>query len=223
MNAQEYCKMIERNSLYNEERISNVGKKDINSPMVSLKDTNFNLLFEPFINKNYAYLVRKELVNKIERICKKLEDEGKQLIILSAWVSTNQQKKRWHIEFDYIEYKFRNKSFHEIIETVSKFFTLHGKSNYSSGGSVAALIYDSKEKTVLDFGSNTGGKIDLSEKCYPNHPGISIKAKENRELLLGLFLNEGFVSSINKFWLFHYGNKNWAVGKGLTNSIYDSV
>ena len=46
--------MIERNSLYNEKRISNIGKKDKNSPMVSLKDTSINLLFEPFIYKNYA-------------------------------------------------------------------------------------------------------------------------------------------------------------------------
>jgi D-alanyl-D-alanine dipeptidase len=223
MNTREYCKMIERNTYDNEVRMVEIQRKDNKSPLVSLKDSKFNLMFETFINNNYSYLVRKELIEKIGRISKKLNDENKQLIILSAWRNEILQKKKWHIEFDYIENKFRNRSFEEIIETVSKFFKLHGKSNYSSGGSVCALIYDLREKKVLDFGNNIGTKIDLGEKCYPYYPEIPIKAQENRKLLINLFLNEGFVCSINKFWHFHFGNVNWALAKGLKNSIYDTV
>jgi len=223
MNVQEYCNMIERNYYDNEMKVMNIQREDNESPLVSLKDTEYNLLFDPFINKNYAYSVRKELVEKIGRISKKLEEDNKQLIILSAWRSENQQKMKWHIEFDYIENKYKNKSFQEIIETVSKFYSLYEKSNYSSGGSVDALIYDLKENRVLDFGCNTGTKIDLGEKCYPYYPDISIEAKENRKLLMGLFLDEGFVCSINEFWHFHFGNVNWALAKGLKNSIYDTV
>ena len=54
----------------------------------------------------------------------------------------------------------------------------------TTGGAVDALIYDSENDCVMDFGTNNGFKLDLSTKCYPLHPGISPEAKKNRKILI---------------------------------------
>ena len=86
-----------------------------------------------------------------------------------------------------------------------------------------ALIYDSKTDRVMDFGTNDGYKIELNHQCYPYHPDISPVAKENRQLLMGLFENEDFVCDLKEYWHFDYGNAAWAIAKGKACSIYDVI
>ncbi len=89
---------------------------------------------------------------------------------------------------------------------------------HATGGAVDALIYDPENECVMDFGTNSGFKIELNRKCYPLHPDISSEAKKNRKLLMDLFENEDFVCDVTEYWHFDYGNVMWALGKGRASA-----
>ena len=75
----------------------------------------------------------------------------------------------------------------------------------------------------MDFGTNDGLNIDLTDKCYPYHPFISPLAKKNRKLLIRLFENEDFVCDLKEYWHFDYGNVSWAIEKGEKYAIYGII
>ena len=94
---------------------------------------------------------------------------------------------------------------------------------HATGGAVDALIYDLKKDRVMNFGTNDGLKIELSDKCYPLHPHIPVEAKENRKLLIGLFEKEDFAVDLKEYWHFDYGNLSWAIEKEEESSMYDII
>jgi D-alanyl-D-alanine dipeptidase len=197
--------------------------KESNSPLISLKESGFNLIFEPCIMKDYEYLVRAEVVEKVGRISKLLDKEDKVLIIRSAWRSFEHQQLLWKYYFEMIRKEQPDKPIEKIGEIVSGFIAAREKSMHATGGAVDALIYDLKNDCIMDFGTNNGYKIEHNEQCYPFHPGITPRAKENRKLLIDLFVNEDFVCDLKEYWHFDYGNVIWAIEKGEQHSIYDVV
>ena len=106
---------------------------------------------------------------------------------------------------------------------VSQYIAPFNKSMHSTGGAVDALIYDSSKDCVMDFGTNDGMKIELSERCYPHYPDISEEAKNNRKLLISLFEEEGFVCDAQEYWHFDFGNVNWAIGKSKKCAFYSVI
>jgi len=188
-----------------------------------LKKSNFNLVFEPSIKKDYKYMVREAVYEKIGRISRLLDSENKKLIIRSAWRSFEHQRLLWEDKVESLQKEHPGKSFEEIIEIVSYFIAPPEKSLHATGGAVDALIYDLKNNCIMDFGTNDGYKIELNDKCYPYHPHISSKAKKNRKLLIDLFENEDFVVDIKEYWHFDFGDAAWALEKGEKFAIYDII
>jgi len=191
--------------------------------MKSLRDTEFNLIYEPSIKENYRYLVREPIFEKIGRISRSLDEEDKRLIIRSVWRSFGHQKMLWDAGVKSHLKKHPNKSMEEIHEIVSYFIAPEKESTHTTGGAVDALIYDLKTDRVMDFGTNDGLKIDLNKKCYPYHPEITDEAKENRALLIGLFEGEDFVVDLKEYWHFDFGNAGWALEKGIGHVQYGIV
>lgn len=180
-------------------------------------------MFEPSIKKDYGYMVREAVSEKIERINRKLNQEEKTLIIRSVWRSFEHQRLLWEDKVESLQKEYPGKSIEEISEFVSYFIAPPEKSLHTTGGSVDALIYDLKNNCIMDFGTNDGYKIELSDKCYPYHPYISSEAKMNRKLLIGLFEEEDFVVDIKEYWHFDYGNASWALEKGKSYAIYGII
>jgi D-alanyl-D-alanine dipeptidase len=223
MNAREYCEVVEQRDRLQKQLIPTIRIKESNSPLVSLKESGFNLIFEPCIKKDYKYSVRAEIVEKIGRISKLLDKEDKVLIIRSAWRSFEHQQLLWEYYFERIRKEQPDKPIKEIREIVSGFIVAKTKSMHATGGAVDALIYDLENDCIMDFGTNNGYKIEHNKKCYPFHPGITPRAKENRKLLIDLFVNEDFVCDLKEYWHFDYGNVIWAIEKGAQYSIYGVV
>lgn len=213
LNTYEYCEMIERQDLLHKQLVPSIQIIEDNSPLISLKNTDFHLMFEPSVKEDYAYLVRQAIVGKIGRISKSLHKKGKLLIIRSAWRSFEHQRLLWDNKIDFMKREHPNLSLDEIEKSVSYFIAPETQSMHTTGGAVDALIYDRKTRRVMDFGTNDGLNIDLSKKCYPYHPGITKEAQQNRELLINLFLNEGFVVDIKEYWHFDFGNVIWALSQ----------
>jgi D-alanyl-D-alanine dipeptidase len=223
MNAQEYCEMVEQHYRRHQQLLPTIPIKENNSPLISLKESGFNLVFEPSIIKEYKYMVREVVYEKIGQISKILDKEDKKLIIRSVWRSFEHQRLLWEDKVAYLQNEYPNKQIEEIEEFVSYFIAPATKSMHSTGGSVDALIYDLKKDCVMDFGTNDGLKIELNDKCYPYHPFISPLAKKNRKLLIDLFEEEDFVVDIKEYWHFDYGNASWALEKKKKQAIYGKI
>ncbi|MHA7056290.1 alanine racemase [Aquimarina sp. M1] len=223
ISARDYCAVLEEKDRLHKKKAAMMTIKDDLSPLMSLQDSDFNLIFEKSIQKNYRYLVRKEIYEKIGRISKLLDNQGKKLIIRSVWRSFEHQQKLWVQKASFMKKKHPKKTTEEINELVSRFIAPKKQSTHSTGGAVDALIYDLRKKCVLDFGTNDGLKIDLNEKCYPKHPGISEEARKNRKLLMKLFENEDFVCDHKEYWHFDYGNIGWAVEKNKKYAHYGII
>jgi len=223
LNAQEYCESVERKYRKHQQLLLDIETKEVESRLISLKDSGFNLIYEPSVQKNYQYLVREEVHEKIGRISRKLDKQEKSLIIRSAWRSFAHQRLLWEEKVEFMQSEYPKLELDEIKENVSYFIAPPTKSLHATGGAVDALIYDLKHDCVMDFGTNDGLNIDLNDKCYPYHPFISSHAKRNRELLISLFEEEDFVVDLKEYWHFDYGNSGWAIEKGKDYSIYGII
>ena len=197
--------------------------QDDGSPLVSLKDSGFNLIYEPSMMEGYDYRVRQEVFGKIGRISQRLEQQNKLLIIRSVWRSFAHQRLLWQKRYSVMRQNSPDKSDKEIKEIVSHFIAPATKSMHATGGSVDALIHDGTTGRVLDFGNNDGLNLKLDETSYPYHPGISPEARHNRQLLIQLFEAEDFVVDILEYWHFDYGNANWAADKGQAQARYGVI
>ena len=167
--------------------------------------------------------VRETVFEKIGRISRLLDIEDKKLIIRSVWRSFEHQKLLWDDKVASLQREYPNKQHEEITEFVSYFIAPPSKSMHSTGGAVDALIFDLKNDRIMDFGTNDGLIIELSDKCYPYHPHISLEAKENRKLLMDLFVNEDFAVDLKEYWHFDYGNAGWSVAKGKDQAFYGII
>ena len=223
MNAQEYCEMVEQKDRLNKQLVSKTQVIEDNSPLVSLKETGFNLLFEPSVKDGYKYLVREEIVEKIGRISSFLEKEDKTLIIRSVWRSFEHQRLIWDNKVAFLKKIHPFKKIEEINEMVSYFIAPETKSMHTTGGAVDALIFDRKNVCVIDFGTNEGLNIDLNKQCYPYHPDITPTARKNRKLLIHLFEKEDFVVDVKEYWHFDYGNVIWAIERKKKHARYGIV
>jgi len=223
MNAQEYCEMVEQKYRRHKQLLPTIAIKENNSKLISLKESGFNLIFEPSIKNEYYYRVREDVFNKIGRISKLLDKQDKKLIIRSAWRSFEHQQLLWDEKVASLQKEYPTKQLEEIEELVSYFIAPTMESMHSTGGAVDALIYDRKENRVMDFGTNDGLTINLNDKCYPYHPFISTLARNNRKLLIDLFEEEDFVVDIKEYWHFDYGNVSWAIEKGENHAFYGII
>ena len=223
MNAQEYCELVEQKARHHKKFYLSIPIKENNSPLVSLKDSGFNLVFEPSIKKDYKYFVREAVFEKIGRISKILDKQDKRLIIRSVWRSFDHQRMLWENKVRFLKKKYPNQPLKEIRENVSHFIAPPGDSTHATGGAVDALIYDFKIDAVMDFGTNDGLKIDLTDKCYPYHPFTSPLAKRNRKLLISLFEKEDFICDLKEYWHFDYGSVSWAIEKGKKYAVYGII
>lgn len=223
VNAQQYCESVERAERRRKELASDVIVRDDQSPLVALKSSGFRLMFEPSMMKDYDYLVRESVCEKVGRISRRLDEQGRILIIRSVWRSFEHQRRLWNQKAAVMRLEHPDRSEEEISVTVSRFIAPPRESMHATGGAVDALIYDEKSDQVMDFGNNEGLFLELDETCYPHHPGISDTARESRQLLMGLFEDEDFVVDCLEYWHFDYGNVSWAARKGEEIARYGII
>ena len=223
MNAEEYCETVEQQHRLRMQRVPTVPIRDDGSPLISLLESGFDLVFEPSIMKDYRYLVRSAVHDKIGRISDLVSSMGNRLIIRSAWRSFDHQQLLWVRNLEVARAQNPEKSSDEIERIALEFTAPRERSMHSTGGAVDALIFDSENNRVMDFGTNNGFKLDLNKKCYPLHPGVSPEARKNRRILMGLFEDEDFVCDLTEYWHFDYGNVMWALEKGRDHSVYGIV
>jgi hypothetical protein len=100
MDAAHYCEMVERKHRVQQQLAPALPVREDGSPLVSLLESGFDLIFEPSISPDYKYLVRQAIVEKIGRISKRLGKANKILIIRSVWRSFEHQQLLWDRNFE---------------------------------------------------------------------------------------------------------------------------
>lgn len=223
MTTEEYCRGVEEKERLRKHLASTQSVRDDQSPLISLKDSGFKLIFEPSIKDDCDYRVREAVYGKIGRISQRLDKQGHMLIIRSVWRSFEHQRLLWDEKFAAMQEEHPDRHADDITEIVSLFIAPPEESMHATGGAVDALIYDVKNERVMDFGNNEGLKLELDETCYPYHPEISPEVRRNRQLLIQLFEDEDFVVDILEYWHFDYGNASWATEKGKEYARYGVV
>ncbi len=76
---------------------------------------------------------------------------------------------------------------------------ISSKSRHSSGSTVDLTIFSDKTNDVLDMGSDYDF---FSKKSWVNYQNLTVKQKENRELLQKVMLQNGFRSYPKEWWHF---------------------
>ncbi len=223
MNAKDYCRKVEEKERLRKRLSLTQGVREDQSPLISLKDCGYKLMFEPSIIEDCDFRVREAVHEKIGRISQRLDEQNKVLIIRSVWRSFEHQRRLWEEKFAVMQQQFPDRHADEITEIVSHFIAPADKSMHATGGAVDALIYDAENDRVMEFGNNDGLKLELDETCYPDHPDISPEARQNRQLLIHLFEDEDFVVDILEYWHFDYGNASWATEKGQEFARYGVI
>jgi D-alanyl-D-alanine dipeptidase len=221
MDVKRYCQIVDQKSSLQKEGIKSIPVKEDHSPLVSLKTSSINLMFEPSIKKDYKFMIREAILKKIGNIAGQLNKENKVLFIRSVWRSFDHQLLLWKNFYKLLRNKHPFKPVREIKEMVANFIALEKQSMHSTGGAVDALIYDLETNRIMDFGTNKGYNITLTKKCYPYYPNITPEARKNRKLLIGLFEKEDFSCDLREFWHFDYGNVIWAYEKKKEYAFYD--
>jgi len=223
MNTESYCRDVERKERLHKKQFSTIRIQDDQSPLISLKDLGFDLMFEPSMKIGYRYRAREAVCGKIGRISRRLKEQGKVLIIRSVWRTCAHQAQLWAAKVAVMKAKFPHMTMKDIEETVSHFVAPPKISMHATGGAVDALIFDPQTDRVLDFGNNEGLTLELDETCFPYHPDISPVAKQNRRLLIRLFEAEDFVVDLREYWHFDFGNVSWAATKGEECARYGVI
>lgn len=88
------------------------------------------------------------------------------------------------------------------------------------GAAVDVELLDTETEELLDFGSKIN---DDSEKSFLHYPNLTIKQKDNRQLLLTTMLEAGFASCMPEWWHFSYGDQVWAWFYGEEFSLYSPI
>jgi hypothetical protein len=94
--------MVEQEKRLQKQKRKTTRVEDDGSPLVSLKEGGFGLEFEPSVIKDYRYLVREAIAEKIERVVRRLHEQDKTLLIRSAWRSFQHQRLIWEERVEYL-------------------------------------------------------------------------------------------------------------------------
>jgi LAS superfamily LD-carboxypeptidase LdcB len=140
MTTKEYCRSVEQKERLHRKLSAAQSIREDQSPLVSLKESGFNRMFEPSMMDGYEYRVREAVHEKIGRIGQSLEEQDKVLIIRSAWRSFEHQRRLWEKKFAVMQQKYPHRPADEIKEIVSHFIAPPSKSMHATGGAVDALI-----------------------------------------------------------------------------------
>ena len=220
MTVEAYCKSVENRKRLQQESLGSMRIADDNTPLVDLKASGLDLVFGPLVRPTDPCWVREALIVKLQRICKYLSYENQKLVICAGWRSAEQQQSVRQRMLDEAIASQPGTPTNAQREILASFVAAETESMHLTGGAIDALIFDSETNQVLNFGSNDGFTIEISEACYPYHPDTNAAARYNRNLLINAFEQEDFVVAITKFWHFDYGNANWAVARGKSEAIY---
>ena len=165
--------------------------------------------------------VRKSVYNKLIKVAQKLKiiNKSYKIIVVYGFREIKKQEMYFNDILKDIKNEFEDTM--DLYEYIHEKVAVPSVAGHPTGGAVDVAIYDDVSKSILDFGTDI---LDFtSNKCYYNNEDISKDAKNNRELLRKLMLEEGFAPYDGEWWHFSYGDKEWAFYYNKDKALYNQI
>lgn len=213
-----FCQKIEKLSLEMDQKASKIEIKENYEKLKNFGEIEGIILASPSEN---CY-VRESVYNKIEKIGKKLKEQGIGLHISDGWRSSEKQQEYWNEEIERTKKEHPEITDAEKIAEIASRFVGNPKNaiGHLTGGSVDISLYHLETGELLDMGSN---EDDSCEKSYTDYPFLHSEIKENRELLKTAFEEENFINIQTEWRHYSYGNAEWAAYKDMPYAFYVTI
>ncbi len=88
---------------------------------------------------------------------------------------------------------------------------------HTTGGALDLTVADEHDNE-LDMGTPVNS---ADEKSYMLSEKVTGKAKENRNMLIKVMTDAGFVGNPREWWHWSYGDRRWAGAMKKSNALYD--
>ena len=159
-----------------------------------------------------------ELLIKADSLLKNV-NEDYQLMVVYGYRSMEKQVKYFNEEIAKYQDKYDNKI--DLYEFVHEKIAVPEVSGHPTGGAVDVVIFNRKEKKIIDFGTDVHD-FD-NEKSYIYYSKINEYQKSNRILLRKIMMKVGFAPYDGEWWHFSYGDREWAYYYNRKKYLYPQV
>lgn len=220
-------KMAEKIVLIGDERIKKIHVHDTNEAIVDLKIKYTKLTFD-FTRKN----VQKDSLSiSFGRLglglklleAQKILPQGLSLLIKECYRPIQVQQGFWVGETKYLRKKFPLWTEKEIYDECSKFVAPLDVAPHTTGGAVDLTLIDD-QGLWLDMGTEfNASSMETKDATYTFAKNISTAARENRNILIEVMTQAGFVNYPTEWWHWSYGDKYWAYMQNKPCAIYGSL
>jgi D-alanyl-D-alanine dipeptidase len=172
------------------------------------------------ITGNIIY-VRKSVAEKLAIANKELKIRGQYTLkVVYGFRSPDVQKKYFEKQKNILKERYSKMGEEELVAYTHKFVASPDVAGHPTGAAV--------DVTIIFNGTplNMGTKIaDFSNetKIQTYAKEITIEEAQNRELLRGVLIKQGFAPFNGEWWHFSYGDKEWAAFYNKKEAIYGPI
>jgi D-alanyl-D-alanine dipeptidase len=213
-------------------KINSIFIRESNEPLVDLKEQQ-ELSYgpppdTPLTQHDYTKL-RKTVYEKLCLAQKKLP-HGWKFRVYEGLRSLNVQKILFDEQCNHLRLNDANKSEEDLFKEASLLIApvcfFNGEPNippHSTGGAVDIELID-LDGNLIDLGMAIKDWYKVEpELCATYSKNISAQVCKNRQILLEVMHEDGFVNYPNEWWHFSYGDRLWAYLRGEQEAIYGGI
>lgn len=203
----------------------NIFVEENHEPMVELDASLFKISYKkkdmlPFLGEKI--FVRKQVAEKLASVQKTLSnlDSNLQLLVCYGYRTQAIQETYFKNALNLVEKMGNDLSEEDRLELAHS-MSAHTKSaGHTVGGAVDLTLWDIKNNTEVDMGSQISEFGDVAYTFYPN---LTPEQKENRLFLKKIMTDEGFAPFLGEWWHFSFGDKEWAFYYKSPKALYGLV
>ncbi len=201
-------------------------------PLIDIKDYNEIFYGPPPECPLTAACYTKMRKSVYAKLCaaQKMLPQGLKFKLYEGYRSLEVQQILFDQEFSKISKAFPQWSyaqrFHEATRLASPVKNLDGSTNippHNTGGAVdIEIMTNTGELIEMGMAAKDWSNVN-PELCMTHNKTISMEAQKNRQLLLTVLEQQGFINYPNEWWHFSYGDRYWAYYQLEKRAIYSSV
>lgn len=187
--------------------------KECNEPIIKLSKDTLILSYE-----GKELFGRNSVVLKLEKISKYLSQQGLKLLVYELYRDANTQEQMRQKQIQLLKDSCPELSDNEIKNMVDKRVSAYG-GGHQTGGAVDLTICK-QDGVPLDMGTNY---LEFDKNTETHSKCLTQEQFNNRQLLIHLMTEEGFVNYPAEWWHFSYGDKMWAAYSHTKYAFYDII
>lgn len=192
-------------------------------PLVDVRETDFEILANPHSQNLQATMVRQSVLTKL-LTAKQSLPSGYNFLFSEGHRPIAIQKRIYEDYYQDIQQRHPDWDKQQVESATSQFVAPPlDVPPHSTGGAFDLTLLDADGQEV-DMGSIMDDWPDRNEfRNFTYAKNISIKAQQNRQMLINVLSQVGFINYPAEWWHWSYGDKYWAYHSNAKHAIYGSV